>query len=484
MVTRHAILVLAMALPGAVGGQMLDHLWYRTQGGPNTDEAWAVATDSAGNAYWASHQTVPGPLADIHLVKLAPDGVPIWTGVWAKPQNQQAYIVAVREPFVFVGGALWNGLWLNSVDMALACFSTVDGSLAWEFTWDQGFGYEEIDGLVVDEESIYVAGWTTGQATGNDLAVLRLTLDGHIVWTTTWGTPQWDEANGQIALIDGIVYVAGRYGAPSELAGGDAVLAAFDAATGQYLWHRTWGGTAVDDALGLAGSDTTIAVVGLTTSFGGSRIFLLTYDRAGNLLWDRTWGGTGSEAARAVGFLPGGDILVGGKTAAWGAGQFDMLLLRYAPDGGTRWHREWGGAAADEIHGMAVADSFVYLAGETWSWGAGKNDAVVVKATTMGEFPAETRDAPPAGPLHLAVSCSPNPCRTSTTVRIDLPAAGPVNLRIIDVAGRTLSDRTVCCDEPGPCTLTLALPETSPGVYVCRLAHAQGAGSAPLVVLR
>lgn len=478
-----SLIVLCAAACSTAGAEEFQSLWYRVQGGPNTDEGWAVAANEDGNVYWASHQTVPGPLADIYLTKLTPDGASVWTAVWARPQNQQAYIVAVKEPFVYVGGAIWNGLWLNSVDMALACFSTSDGALQWEFTWDQGFGYEEIDGLVVDDEAIYIAGWTTGQTTGNDLAVLRLSLDGQLDWCTTWGTPQWDEANGQIAVIDGTIYVAGRYGAPSEIVGGDAVLAAFDTGTGAYHWHRTWGGVAVDDAFGLIGGDSTVGVVGLTTSFGGSRIFLLCYDSAGNLQWEALWGGTGSEAARAVVILPDGDILVGGKTTAYGAGEFDALLLRYASDGTLRWHREWGGAATDEIHGMALADSSVYLAGETWSWGAGKNDALLVKATVEGEFPSWVPEVAEAAPP-LRLSCHPNPCRSATTASFWLPTAGSALLRLVDLAGRTMTEEVrEPAGEPGR-AVTFAIPTLPAGAYLCRMEQGGHVAQIPLIILR
>jgi hypothetical protein len=482
-VARLVLITLCIAACSAAGEDALQSLWYRVEGGPNTDEAWAVATDSAGNAYWASHQTVPGPLADVYLSKIAPDGTPLWATAWARSENQQAYIVTVKEPYVYVGGTIWKGLWLNSVDMALACFNTSDGALQWEFTWDQGFGYEEIDGLVVTDEAIYVTGWTTGASTSGDLAVLRLTLDGQLDWSTTWGTPQWDEANGQIAVIGGTVYVAGRYDAPSELFGGDAVLAAFAAVTGQYEWHKTWGGSAVDDALGLIGGDGTLAVVGFTTSYGGSRIFLLSYDLAGTLQWEALWGGTGSEAARAVSFLPGGDILVGGKTTAYGGGEFDALLLRYSPDGLLRWHSEWGGAATDEIHGIAVADSSLYIAGETWSWGAGRNDALLVKATVDGEFPAWTPDLPDAGPADLRLWCHPNPCRSTTTVCFDLPVAGPATLHLLDLAGRMVAERANGPAGPGVNTLRWELPMLPPGAYLCRVEQPGVMAQAPLIVV-
>ena len=109
----------------AFADNQFDSLWFITRGGPNSDEAWGVDTDSEGNIYWATHQTVPGPYADILLYKVSPDGNIIWETRWGDQWNEQAYIVSVREPFVYVGGAQWTGLWLNSLNMAVILLSIV-----------------------------------------------------------------------------------------------------------------------------------------------------------------------------------------------------------------------------------------------------------------------------------------------------------------------------------------------------------------------
>ncbi len=73
-----SLIAVLLGTTSALAQSKMDPLWFITRGGVNTDEAWGVDVDSEGNIYWATHETVPGPLADIYLYKLSPDGTEIW----------------------------------------------------------------------------------------------------------------------------------------------------------------------------------------------------------------------------------------------------------------------------------------------------------------------------------------------------------------------------------------------------------------------
>ena len=415
-----------------------DSLWFLTRGGQNADESWGVDVDSQGNIYWGTHQTVPGPWSDVYLYKLSPNGSVIWQTRWGGEWNEQVYIVTVKEPYVYVGGSKWRGLNLDSIDMFIAAFNVSNGDSVWSYVWDQGYGYDEIDGLVVESNAIYIAGWTTGQNTQNDIAVLKLSLSGQLIWSQTWGSSLWDEANGQIRVDNQNIYVAGRYNAPNALIGGDAVLVAFSKSIGAYQWHRTWGGNGLDDALGMTGDGTSLYVVGLTNSFGnGSQIFLLKYDHAGNLVWDTLWGGTGSEAARTLAITQDGYILVAGKTDSYGAGQNDIALVKFNNSGGLVWYRIWGGTGMDESHGIATGGNFAYIAGETNSYGAGNLDGILIKVNgSTGQFPSAVYEEP-IKPLcsNLIFDC-PNPVRSNVTIQFSLSQKSHVTLKVFDILGQ------------------------------------------------
>ncbi len=358
--------------------------WFLTRGGVNSDKAWGVDTDSQGNVYFATYETVPGPLSDIYLYKFDANGRQLWKSArWGRTGNDQAYVVVVREPYVYVAGRSDATIDFNTADMAVLAYNIADGSLDWEWIGAPGSGYDETDGLVVTPDGIYIAGWSAVAGKSNDLAVGKLSLDGQLLWMKTWGTTGWDEANGQIVVTEDTIYVSGKYSGPPELfglLGGHAALFAFDRANGDYRWHTAWGDLR-SDAYGMIGDASGLYVVGIDFVFLNGQIFVRKYSTSGDLLWGRLWGGAKGEATRAVEVAEDGSVIVAGKTESYGAGMNDVIVIRYSPDGQEQWWRFWGGPKNDETHGLALHGDTLYIAGETSSYGAGKEDALLLSGT-------------------------------------------------------------------------------------------------------
>jgi hypothetical protein len=115
-------------------------------------------------------------------------------------------------------------------------------------------------------------------------------------------------------------------------------------------------------------------------------IFLLKYSKAGSQIWNRTWGGESSEVARAVAVSPvDSRIYIGGNTMSYGKGDFDVVLLVYDLNGALLLNKTWGGTQLDQAHGIAVHYPYVYVVGETRSYGAGNEDEFLFKVDPNGE---------------------------------------------------------------------------------------------------
>ena len=369
---------------------------YLTRGDIKSDQAWGVATDSHRDVYVAAYMQAPPSklFFDAVIYKFTSQGEELWRTQWGGELQEKAFIVTVSEPLVLVGGLVNTAISPTEADMAVLALDMATGQVLWTFTWGQGFGYEEVDGLVVDGDFIYVSGWTTGEKTQGDLAILKLDTAGKLIWAKTWGTDGFDEADGQMVVDQDAIFVTGRLNGANLLMGGDAVLAQFSKLTGDYVAHVTWGGAGVDDGLGMTSDGTSLYVVGLTTSYGnGGQIFLLKYSKDLDPIWQQIWGGSQGESARVAEVVSGGDIIIAGSTASYGNGQDDIVLLRFTPEGQLSWFRTWGGPLKDAVHGMAVDGDFAFLAGNTESYGRGQDDALVIKADIVsGQFP------PAAGP--------------------------------------------------------------------------------------
>ena len=367
-------------------------LWYLTRGEAKSDQAWGVDVDSSGNIYTAGYYQSPASALfyDMVIYKFTSDGTELWRTQWGQALEEKAFVVWVQEPYVYIGGTQHTSAAIEEADMAILALDMDTGKVMWSYTWGQGYGYEEVDGLVADGDSIFVSGWTTGEKTGGDIAILKLNRsDGSLIWAKTWGTDKFDSADGQMVVDEKFIYVSGRTEAESALIGGKALIVKFDKANGDYLDHRTWGGPIFNDGLGMTSEGSSLYVVGLTLGYGnGGQIFLLKYNKSLDLLWQQLWGGPGGESARAAVVDAAGTIIVAGNTDSYGKGKGDIALLSFSASGSLNWYSLWGGPRKDATQGLVISDNFVYLVGSTENNSAGLNDALLIKANVnTGEFP-------------------------------------------------------------------------------------------------
>ena len=366
-------------------------LWYLTRGSAKLDQGWGTDVDEQGNIYFATYQQAEGELfTDMVIYKFSPLGDELWKTRWGGQYQEKAFVIQVDGADVYVGGTQYSSaVDLNAGEMVVLALDTQSGNLKWDFTWGQGYGYEEVDGLVVEPDGIYISGWTTSEKSLCDVGLLKLDKQGQIIWTSVWGTERWDEADGQMVVDEQYIYIAGRIDADNIAFGGDALLAKFNKSDGSYVQHVTWGGKQFDDALGMTSDGTYLYPVGLTLSKGnGGQIFLLKYDKDLNLQWEQVWGGPKGESARSAAIDPNGDILIAGETSSYGSGGNDIVLLSYAYDGTFRWSKTWGGEQNEGALDIVMLGWNTFIATNTRSYGAGEDEALLIKADGQtGIFP-------------------------------------------------------------------------------------------------
>jgi uncharacterized delta-60 repeat protein len=156
------------------------------------------------------------------------------------------------------------------------------------------------------------------------------------------------------------------------------------------LFQQTWGGTNLDRAEGTAvAPDGNIYTVGNTFSFsagGDFDVFLLKYAPDGTLLLQQTYGTAGGfEDGNGVAVGPDGSIYVAGSSQNSLA-----LLVKFDPNGALLWQRTWGGTLGlgETALGVAVSGdgASIYITGQTLSFGAGNIDAFLAKFDASGNL--------------------------------------------------------------------------------------------------
>jgi hypothetical protein len=291
------------------------HTW----GGSSTDSADSVAVDSAGNVYVAgSTDSFGAGGQDVLITKYDPTGQWLWSRTWGGAGNDYAASIKVGpDGFLYVSGGT----------------------------------------------SSYGAGWY-------DLLLLKLDLDGNLVWGTTWGGSSYEGGYDIAFDANGNVYVVGESYSTSPCCA--AVLLKFSPA-GALLQAVSYKGPATyDSGYSLTvDSNFNVIVAGISWDYSYSplhnSILLLKFDPNGNLIWQENWASPfpsqdESSAFHALSTDKAGNIYVGGRHSAqcqnsnFSQCDFDALLLKLDANGKLLWERTWGTVSAYDTAGSVVFD--------------------------------------------------------------------------------------------------------------------------------
>jgi len=263
------------------------------------------------------------------------------------------------------------------------------GNKAWEKTYGGGYNDVAYCAQQTKDGGYIVAGSTFSTSSGYaDFYVLKLDSNGNKVWEKTYGGTYDDVANYIQQTSDGGYIVAGyTFSLGSGYA--DAYVVRIDA-YGNRIWDRVYGGGYDDEIYCIQqAKDGGYIAVGSTYSKGSgySDIYILKIDAYGNGMWDTVYSSTYDDIAYFVQQTVDGGYVVAGSTDFFGAGgrNVNVYVIKIDMYGNRVWERTYGGKYDDAVNCIQLTNDGGYiLAGWTESFGAGGWDVYMIKTDAYG----------------------------------------------------------------------------------------------------
>lgn len=242
------------------------------------------------------------------------------------------------------------------------------------------------DGGYILVGSVMSDGWFQGFEETN-LLLIKTDSTGHETWQKVYGDVQPDAGRAVCPTTDGGYIAVGTTRSPSDES--DYIWLLKTDSNGDKQWESTFGKNDEDNN----GSDVRqtkdggYIIVGNTDvgEGGVADIWLIKTDKDGKKTWDKKFGGSNVEGVVCVEQTTDEGYILVGRTGTYGAGNYDIWLIKTDKTGKEEWNKTFGGARREL--GFSVKqtlDGGYIVGGTTLSFSHGMSDIWLIKTDKNG----------------------------------------------------------------------------------------------------
>jgi hypothetical protein len=228
---------------------------------------------------------------------------------------------------------------------------------------------------------------TANRHAGGDYWVLKLNNSGSLEWSRYFGGNFTDTPYGVIQTDDNGYIVVGS--SDSEDTDISSNIGTYDfwvikvSPSGDLVWETSFGGSQIDEARGIVKVDDGSYIIAgdtrsndnnISQNKGAADLWLIKISPSGNIIWEKTIGGSSFDVARAIkksqnnGFLLSGSSRSSDMDVSENMGQNDAWVLKTDSNGNLLWELSVGGSNIDFSYDVAeLIDGSVIAVGDTAS---------------------------------------------------------------------------------------------------------------------
>jgi len=411
----HNIITFSLIILIVFSGVLFAEGWERIYGGNDWDWGWSVAQTTDGGyiivggsrsfnadedilykivrkvAVWfissiIDYRAFGAGGEDVYLIKTNGSGDTIWTRTYGGKYGDCGVSIMQAKD----GGYIITG-WTFPTDSGYVDVYLIKTDSYGNILWTRTFGGSDDDaGFSVTQttdDGYIITGWTESFGSGkSDVYLIKTNAEGDILWTRSYGGKDHDWGWSVVQTTDGGYVITGF--TESFGSGKSDVYLIKTNAEGDILWTRSYGGKGIDEGHSVAQTvDGGYIIVGFTESYGAGSydIYLIKTDDHGDTLWTRTYGGSDVDRGFSVAQTTDGGYIIVGTTESFGSGKSDVYLIKTNAEGDILWTRTYGGK--DHDWGWSVVqtiDGGYIVTGHTESFGASKMDVYLIKTDSLG----------------------------------------------------------------------------------------------------
>jgi len=280
------------------------------------------------------------------VAKFSETGTQIWARIYGGAAEDEGHCIKQIADGGYIAVGTTSSYGHGNTDVWLVRMNS-DGDTLWTKTFG-GTGYDEgWSVLQTANNEFVIVGQTYSFGNDRQMYIIKTNSLGQEIWHQTYGGPYYD---GMFALTETSDHGYAASGWKFDAAGNSTWWLLKVNSSGTYLWDRTYSTGNLGSSYSLCqltNGDFALTGIGYNT-LGVAKLFIIRTDGSGNQLWSRQYGGIGADFGNCVIKTADGGLAVSGMTQSYGAGGNDAWLLKVSSNGDSLWSRTFG-SSGDEV---------------------------------------------------------------------------------------------------------------------------------------